>query len=642
MALPVTDRDGYLPSCPPHGPCYYPPKRRNDGVTVDDDYALHPLHKRPRYAYHPQFADPVAFKAVDATPTFPPLPTPHPHYPTHHPYPSSPCARILSPQAAGTALAAPALERTVSGHSIRPDTTERCASTELLEDHEAAQRVRDHLAAFRRRNPDSKHEPATVTVDGEEKKEKRKKRKKGEGGKGVGEGKEEEEEREKDDDEEMEQQQQEEEEEEGGGRGRVRGIGGASGFGCCCEEEEEEEEDEEEEEEEAEYPLDNDALESIFSAANEIFFNGRLSQRVTWDWSHASSARYDSRVIGTTALRRAAAHQRGFETLIVLSAPILRDPSYSRRLLISTFLHELIHCYLFICCGFRARGCGGHTPGFRDIAALMDDWIGPAARLYLSRVEADLDLFRIRPRRHHCRHHPYHHPCHHHHHCCRGHGRRRHGRLQDGMLEAGNWAGGEEEPEQQPWEKGGEGQGEEGQAWRLYGGGEREVGSGGVDDLRGRWDRWNAQADGRLGVPGNVYPCSGMAADQEEDATAAVAAFPGPGVREAACFRRGGALGPPGRAAAYVSRPPSLSPSRPGTPTRETPSLLQHSRGTFPGPAPASSPPPPWETAHYADDGTGSVSRRRQARPAARHVYVYAAEEPPPSYVYAHPVGRRP
>lgn len=147
----------------------------------------------------------------------------------------------------------------------------------------------------------------------------------------------------------------------------------------------------------AAYPLDNDALESIFFAANAIFFNGRLSQRVTWDWSHSSSAQYDSSVIGTTALRRASNRdKRGFETLIVLSSPILQDRKYSRRLLISTFLHELIHSYLFICCGFRARHCGGHTPGFHTIAGLIDDWAGPDSFLYLSKMEADLSCFRAR------------------------------------------------------------------------------------------------------------------------------------------------------------------------------------------------------------------------------------------------------
>lgn len=207
-----------------------------------------------------------------------------------------------------------AMERTASGLSISADTAERFASTELLEDDEAAQRVKDHMASFRRRNPDSKHERILRSI-----------------------------------------------------------INPKSSA--------------------AEYAIDNEALESIFFAANEIFFNGRLSQRVTWDWSHSSSPQYDSSVIGTTALRRAS--KRGFETLIVLSSPILQDRKYSRRLLISTFLHELIHSYLFICCGFRARHCGGHTPGFHTIAKLVDDWAGPDSFLYLCKMEADLEHFLV-------------------------------------------------------------------------------------------------------------------------------------------------------------------------------------------------------------------------------------------------------
>ncbi|OIW25899.1 hypothetical protein CONLIGDRAFT_512081 [Coniochaeta ligniaria NRRL 30616] len=206
------------------------------------------------------------------------------------------------------------IERTASGLSISDDPTDhRSASTELLEDAAAAQRVREHMTTFKRRNPDSKHERVLRNI-----------------------------------------------------------ISPKSAA--------------------ATYPLDNEALESIFLAANEIFFHGRLSQRVTWDWSHSSSPHYDSSVIGTTALRHAS--KRGFETLIVLSSPILQDRKYSRRLLISTFLHELIHSYLFICCGFRARHCGGHTPGFHTIAGLVDAWAGPDSFLYLSKMEADLSCFR--------------------------------------------------------------------------------------------------------------------------------------------------------------------------------------------------------------------------------------------------------
>ncbi|KAK2028913.1 hypothetical protein LX32DRAFT_380858 [Colletotrichum zoysiae] len=141
----------------------------------------------------------------------------------------------------------------------------------------------------------------------------------------------------------------------------------------------------------AEFSIDNAALESIFSAANEIFFHNSLSQRVTWDWSHASSAQYKDHIIGTTALRRSK--MGGFETLIVLSNPILKNRQYNRRLLISTFLHELIHSYLFIKCGVKARECGGHTAGFRRIAELIDLWAG-SDNLHLRDMEADLDHFR--------------------------------------------------------------------------------------------------------------------------------------------------------------------------------------------------------------------------------------------------------
>ncbi len=141
----------------------------------------------------------------------------------------------------------------------------------------------------------------------------------------------------------------------------------------------------------AEFEIDDVALQGIFYAANELFFYGKLKGRVTWDWSDHTSSKYQSKIIGTTALRKAA-NIGGYETLIVLSHPILKNKRYNRRLLISTFLHELIHSYLFICCGFRARQRGGHTEGFRRIARLIDKWIGPQI-LYLCNMEADLDDF---------------------------------------------------------------------------------------------------------------------------------------------------------------------------------------------------------------------------------------------------------
>lgn len=146
----------------------------------------------------------------------------------------------------------------------------------------------------------------------------------------------------------------------------------------------------------ADFRLDHAALESIFSAADEIFFQGRLSRRVHWEWSSGSASSPEaggSRIIGTTALRRASPPGRGgYETLIVLSSPILMDTGYNRRLLISTFLHELIHSYLFICCGFKARHCGGHTTGFKEIANMIDVWAGEGT-LRLCDMEADLKHF---------------------------------------------------------------------------------------------------------------------------------------------------------------------------------------------------------------------------------------------------------
>lgn len=77
----------------------------------------------------------------------------------------------------------------------------------------------------------------------------------------------------------------------------------------------------------------------------------------------------------------------------MLSQPILRNPAFDRRLLLSTFIHELIHCYLFINCGFEARIQGGHTEGFLRIARVIDGWVGEGF-LGLCHVKADLDAFR--------------------------------------------------------------------------------------------------------------------------------------------------------------------------------------------------------------------------------------------------------
>ena len=136
--------------------------------------------------------------------------------------------------------------------------------------------------------------------------------------------------------------------------------------------------------------IDDDSLLSIVNSANAVFFDGVLSGRVQFEWSDQS--RYHNELIGTTALRPRA-NGDGFETLIVLSKPILRNPMYDRRLLLSAFLHELIHCYLFIMCGFEARRERGHTKGFHAIAEIIDNWVGPGY-LSLCNMKANLNHFR--------------------------------------------------------------------------------------------------------------------------------------------------------------------------------------------------------------------------------------------------------
>ncbi|KAI1772665.1 hypothetical protein F4818DRAFT_425096 [Hypoxylon cercidicola] len=137
---------------------------------------------------------------------------------------------------------------------------------------------------------------------------------------------------------------------------------------------------------EAEFDIDDVALQGIFYATNEIFFGGVLKGRVAWAWKDLPSC-----LIGTTALRRSPLTS-GYETLIFLSRRILKDKKYNRRLLISTFIHELIHSYLFVLFGFQSRECGGHTNGFKRIAELIDEWAGPNL-LYLCNMEAELSDF---------------------------------------------------------------------------------------------------------------------------------------------------------------------------------------------------------------------------------------------------------
>ncbi|KAI1430772.1 hypothetical protein GGR50DRAFT_160760 [Xylaria sp. CBS 124048] len=139
-----------------------------------------------------------------------------------------------------------------------------------------------------------------------------------------------------------------------------------------------------------EFEIDDEALQGIFYAANELFFRGRLKGRVVWTWDDLPTD-----LIGTTAWRDAP-NRQGYETMIYLSRSILKNKKYNRRLLISTFIHELIHSYLFVYCGYRPDDCGGHTSGFKRIADLINDWVGERNLLQLHKMEAELSDFEIR------------------------------------------------------------------------------------------------------------------------------------------------------------------------------------------------------------------------------------------------------
>lgn len=138
--------------------------------------------------------------------------------------------------------------------------------------------------------------------------------------------------------------------------------------------------------------LDNEALDSVLCATDKVFFHGQLAGRVRWEWSHPDATRYEHELIGTTALRKAK-NRSGYETLIILSRPMLWSGKYNHRLLLSTFLHEAVHCYLFIRCGFKAIRDGGHTDGFRAIAKVIDRWAD--GLLQLRNTKADLNSFSV-------------------------------------------------------------------------------------------------------------------------------------------------------------------------------------------------------------------------------------------------------
>ncbi|KFY01158.1 hypothetical protein V490_01055 [Pseudogymnoascus sp. VKM F-3557] len=142
----------------------------------------------------------------------------------------------------------------------------------------------------------------------------------------------------------------------------------------------------------SELELGQESLDHIRFAADNILFDGTLRGKVKWRWSREGEEGYENELLGSTTPQYSP--ETGIEARIVLSSPLLLSGRYNRDLLLSTFLHELVHCYLFICCGDQAQKDGGHTPGFQQIVHLINGWIGNS-RLRLCSMKADLDHFTI-------------------------------------------------------------------------------------------------------------------------------------------------------------------------------------------------------------------------------------------------------
>lgn len=140
-------------------------------------------------------------------------------------------------------------------------------------------------------------------------------------------------------------------------------------------------------------PLDDEALHDLLITANKVLFNNTLT-RVSWRWSDENDLRFATELLGTTCKESSPCMDSGYSNLtIILSRPLLKSNAYDRDLLLSAFLHELIHCYLFIKCGINhAYMCDGHTWGFKHIANMIEQWIG-TGRLHLGNMRARLEDF---------------------------------------------------------------------------------------------------------------------------------------------------------------------------------------------------------------------------------------------------------
>lgn len=138
-------------------------------------------------------------------------------------------------------------------------------------------------------------------------------------------------------------------------------------------------------------------LKDILTLTDKVFFNRKLRTNIEWRWSRPNEEGYATDFLGTTTPiylndMQNPGHERT-QAEIVLSSPFLRSKEYKSTLLISTFIHELVHCYLFVTCGRKAEKNDGHTEAFEKIVHEIEKWL-QNDDLRLCNMKADLDFFK--------------------------------------------------------------------------------------------------------------------------------------------------------------------------------------------------------------------------------------------------------
>lgn len=129
--------------------------------------------------------------------------------------------------------------------------------------------------------------------------------------------------------------------------------------------------------------VDLEVLKTIVISSNVAVFDNKLCGNQCWV-SDPENPNTDQYTLATTSCRRLL--DGSVETRVSLSTPI--SLSGDLHVTLKSFLRELIHAYLFVCCGPEATSC---SAAFLRIAEALDAWLEDPL-LRLKSVENDFDL----------------------------------------------------------------------------------------------------------------------------------------------------------------------------------------------------------------------------------------------------------